>query len=329
MNIPNRVPKGVPTGGQFAEGRRDEVMVDIGSDDELRSVIAERRSALLGKGWLQPAAVSAALDIHTSAHRAEWWDRNFVLAEYDNTHGDYPQMPDDYTPSMTAGRSIAGNRRTHRMCYRGAGMAVRMPSVTSVRRFAKESGSTTFDVPVSAVHPGGEVTGWVRVTRGADGSFAVRGLGFSQTDSAYVAESVQCLLEARRPSRALAEVGDILERRRSRAAALGARVEPVRSGWVEKLGYDKATGTMVMTTGARRYGYDIPIDTYREVASSRSPGRVFNRLVKNRSTRIEVNECPNCHRIHVATVEHRCPPKEGPRLARSPLNLLHRRAAAL
>ena len=52
-------------------------------------------------------------------------------------------MPDDYTPSMTIGKSLEGNRRTHRMCYRGVGVALRMPSATSIKRYATSEVSAT------------------------------------------------------------------------------------------------------------------------------------------------------------------------------------------
>jgi hypothetical protein len=204
-----------------------------------------------------------------------------------------------------------------------------MPSATSIKRYAASEGSATFDVPVSSSYPGGSVTGWVRVTRGADGTWATRGLGFSPEDSAYVAEAVQAVLEARRPSRALEEVRDLLDRRRARAAALGTRVEVANSQWIKRLGYDKSTNTMVMVTGRSLYGFAVTPEVYQAMSESRTPGRVYNQIVKGRAARVEVRECPNCHRYSTAGAGHRCPPREGPR---NPLgvdvNRLHRSAGA-
>ena len=134
-------------------------------------------------------------------------------------------------------------RRTHRMAYVGENVALRMPSVSAINSFSDANGigkakGETFDVPVSAQFPGGQIDGWVRVAPGEDGTWATQGLGFTAEQSAYVAESVQCVLESRRPSRALADAGDLLERRRQRAAELGTTLQPMRSSWIKDVGYD-------------------------------------------------------------------------------------------
>ncbi|MGH3732949.1 MAG: hypothetical protein ACRDVC_06160 [Acidimicrobiales bacterium] len=176
----------------------------------------------------------------------------------------------------------------------------------------KDAGDT-FDVPISAQFPGGEIDGWVRVAKSPDGSFATQGLGFTPEQSAYVAEAVQCVLESRRPSRALRDAGDILERRRQRAAQLGVVVELVASTWISGMGYDKATSTMVVRTdgkegASRTYGYDVPIAAFINVAHSPSPGRAFNRVIRGKAERVDVKECGQCGRTY-ATPQHRCPAK--------------------
>jgi ferredoxin len=236
-------------------------------------------------------------------------------------------MPDDWTPSRTEGRSaISGLRRTHRMAYVGNDVAIRMPSATSIKNFAATSvtgkaAGETFDVPVAAQFPGGQIDGWVRVAKGADGTWATEGLGFTPEQSAYVAESVQCVLESRRPSRALREAGDILERRRGRAAQLGAPVVPIASTWIKEAGYDKATGTMVITTegknGKKVYGYDVPIAAYLRVANSEAPGRVFNQTIRGKTTTVSVKDCDECGRVY-ATRRHRCPVKASTRASYIP-----------
>ena len=326
-----RVPPGVPAGGQYRHKTTAEA--DLHLDDPFapprKKLLQARREMLAAAGYVEPARISAGIDPNTTAYRREWWDHTFMLGEYGDARGDYPQMPDDYTPSMTTGRSLEGNRRTHRMCYRGIGVALRMPSATSIKRYAANEGSATFDVPVSASYPAGSVTGWVRVTRGADGAWATRGLGFSPEDSAYVAEGVQAVLEARRPSRALQEVGDLLDRRRARAAALGTRVEVANSQWIKRLGYDKSTSTMVMVTGRSLYGFTVPPEVYQAMSESHAPGRIYNEVIKGRARRVEVRECPRCHRYSTARTGHRCPPREGPRnLVGVEVNRLHRQAGA-
>jgi hypothetical protein len=63
-------------------------------------------------GYVAPARVSAGIDPNTIAYQREWWEQTFMLCEYDDARGDYPQKPVDYTQLMTAGRSLNGNRRT-------------------------------------------------------------------------------------------------------------------------------------------------------------------------------------------------------------------------
>ena len=353
---PNRVPPGVPTGGQFAPTSRPEATDVQLVDDDLASglasdragaagldaFLADRRERIRAGGYVRPAAApKASVDPRSSAYLREWWEAEHATAEYANEAGAYPQMPDDYTPGRGLGNALSGHRRTHRMAYAGAGVSMRMPSVTAIRRYALEVGTTelgasgrgpgqdgptTFDVPVTATYPGGEVTGWVRVTRSDDGSWATRGLGFSKESSAYVAEAVQCVLEARRPARALADTGDLLERRRRRAAEIGTTLAEVRSSWIRAAGYDKATGTMVVTTATHEYGYRVPPEVFAKVTTARQPGGVFNQLIRGRATRVEVRQCEACQRFSAEFATHRCPPREASRQVAVPLqNELSRR----
>ncbi len=294
--------------------------LDAGVD----GLFAERKEALARNGYVAPATVDALVDPRTSAYVQEWWDRSFGVAEYNHESGAYPQMPDDYTPSKTLGQATTGYRRTHRMCYRGAGVSLRMPSATAIRRFAQETGGT-FDVPVSATYPGGDVSGWIRVTRTSDGGFAIRGLGFSPESSAYVAEAAHAVLEARRPSRALSEVGDLLERRRQRASALGVRTTALHSSWLRAAGYDGNSSTLVIATDRQPYGYRVPASVFTRITSSPEPGKVFNALVRGRATRVEVQACPKCGRFPPDMSMHRCPPSETRRVATAESNERHAR----
>lgn len=327
---PNRVPAGVPTGGQFAPTHRPEAtgveLVEV-EENDIASFLADRRERIRASGFVPPVAAPRATgDPRSSAYLQEWWEAEHAVAEYGHESGSYPQMPDDFTPSRGLGHALSGHRRTHRMAYAGAGVSMRMPSVTSIRRYASETKQATFDVPVTASYPGGEVTGWVRVTRSEDGTWATRGLGFSKEASAYVAEAVQCVLEARRPSRALADTGNLLERRRQRAAQIGTHIAEVRSSWIKAAGYDKATGTMVLTTATHEYGYRVPSEVFSRVTTARQPGGVFNQMVRGRATRVEVRQCERCQRFSADLVSHRCPPREAQRQVAVPVqNELARR----
>ena len=322
----SRQPKGQTTGGQFAASVNPEAQVDLFNDQptptlipvDPREFLRERVEALSLMGYLPASTAPLLVDPNSTAHRREWWDRHMAAGEYNHPEGGYAQMPDDWTPQRTGGNSIAGHRRTHRMAYANDQVAIRMPSAAAIKDFAlanvpgKDSGDT-FDVPVSAQFPGGQFDGWVRVARGEDGSWATQGLGFTPDQSAYVAESVHCVLESRRPSRALAEVGDILERRRQRAAQLGVPVKSVSSSWISGVAYEKVTGTMVMATesnkgGSRLYGFKVPIAAFMRVAQSEAPGRIFNQMIRGQSERVEVKECGKCLRAY-ATESHRCPAK--------------------
>ena len=240
-----RQPKGAITGGQFATRTNAESDLDIFSDEPQRIDPSEfmraRTLQLQTMGFVPVATAPMLVDPRSSGHRNEWWNRHFAAAEYGNPEGGYAQMPDDWTPERSGGNSLMGNRRTHRMAYVGENVALRMPSVSAIKSFSDanvigKAKGETFDVPVSAQFPGGQIDGWVRVARGEDGTWATQGLGFTAEQSAYVAESVQCVLESRRPSRALADAGDLLERRRQRAAELGTPLQPMRSSWIKDVG---------------------------------------------------------------------------------------------
>ena len=335
--LPNRVPRGVPTGGQFAPTNHHEPTgVELTDDasareDDFEAFLADRRERIRAGGYVAPAAMPrSAVDPRSSAYVREWWEAVHATAEYGHEAGAYPQMPDDYTPSRKGGQSLTGHRRTHRVAYRGAGVVMRMPSATAIRRYAGElmktdafdqdAGTVTFDVPVTATSPGGEATGWVRVTHSLDGTWATRALSFPPEAQGYIAEASQCVLQARRPTRALSETGDLLERRRMRAAEIGTKLDSVRSAWIRAAGYEPASGTMVVTTATHEYGYKVPAAVFSRVRTSKQPGGVFNQLVRGRAQRVEVRQCEKCGRFTAADiVTHRCPPKEAHRLATTPV----------
>lgn len=316
-----RHPSGTPVGGQWAPMTHDEA--DIGLEGPVRSALQRRARELREIGFAQPMSLSSRL---SGTGLRTWWLSQLAIGEHMAGPGkEYPKMPDDETPSGGHGRSFTGKRRTHLRSYAGAGVGIRMPSVAAVRRYAAKlaegtNGPVTFDVPVSASHPDGEVSGWVRVTRSPDGSWASRALGFPHDDKGreYISEGVQCLLEARRPTRALSEVGDLLERRRQRRSEMGVKLRPTKSTWVRQVGYDYETGTLVVSTGSHVYGYKAPERTYQAIANAYSPGRAYNLFVRGKVQRVDITECEKCGR-YSAQVDgeghHRCPPSEAPRAA--------------
>lgn len=222
----------------------------------------------------------------------KWWERTNTIAEA----GQYTVMPQ---------RSATGTRAALRR-YEGSDTQVRMPSVTAIRRYAKEHG-TTFDVPVEAVTPHGPITGHVRVTSHGGGRYSVSAVQMPKEHGAYVAESVLASLEARRPSRGLSEVRDILERRRERLAAQGVKVKPVDSSWIQGVGYNPNDEQLVMDLQGRVYAYHVDPDTYEEMMSAPSLGSAYNALVKRKAPTFAVEQHETCGNYFYAGSAHRCP----------------------
>jgi len=327
-NAQPRIKPGIPTGGQystFSHGEPgialDESPAPLDMNEQRR---AARHAALEAQGYVEPVAARATDNPESTAHRRQWWDTHFTNAEYgaaDHRTGrlsGYPQMPDDNTPGLTPGRALSGRRRTHRMAYSGAGVTLRMPSATAIKRYEKESNGRTFDVPVSAVNAdGGTITGWVRVTRSGK-EWNTTGLGFSGNADAQVGEAVSAILESRRPSRALHEVGDLLAHREAREASRGVPFVKVPSGWIDSVGYDKHSGIMAMRTNTKRlYGYEVPEETYVDVATASSPGSVYNKRVKG-NPRMEIESCGQCGSFYNVQNAHSCRSRTTPRPALAP-----------
>ena len=335
-----RIEPGVRTGGQWTQHQHAASGVSLGpagaGDDDLLArrtgeVLRVRRQRLAAEqtGYIEPAAVRTGADPRQAGDPGSWWDTQFVTAEYGATGGDYAQMPDDFTPRRTSGRSVVGMRRTHRMAYKSAdgSFAVRMPSATSIKAFERQTG-TTFDVPVSALSSDGRVvSGWVRVTRSGT-SWATTELGDFGPSGIEVSEAVSCVLEARRPSRALAQAGDLRRRRAEKVARNGVTVVPVPSTFIDTIAYDTSSGIMGVTIRGKTYGYQVPESSFDSVRVDRSPGRVYNRLVKGRP-RMAVDKCEQCGRFTSAATTHTCPLGHRDRTGvRYPHNDVARRAAA-
>lgn len=253
------------------------------------SLLESRRRQLAELGFV-PAApqlkLAAAPDADT------WWKRTTSIAEA----GQYEVMP----------RRSEDGRAARLRVYEGSDTKVRMPSVTAIRRHATEVG-TTFDVPVEAMTPHGPITGHVRVTSNGGGRYSVSAVQMPKEHGEYVAESVLAALEARRPSRALSEVRDILARRRERLASQGVKVKPVDSGWIRGVGYNPYDEQLVMDLQGRVYGYHVDRETYEDMMSSHSIGQAYNALVKKTAPKFEVERHEDCGNYFYADSEHRCP----------------------
>ncbi|AZZ54983.1 hypothetical protein [Rathayibacter iranicus] len=297
-------------GGQFLTHLRSEPEVSltaVSNPGDVAVQLRARRRALREAGYVRAGSGPADGTPRRTDGINRWWQSHFNRAEF-APKASYHQMPDDYTPAMTNGRALTEHRRTHRMLYRGAGVAVRMPSVTSIKRYAEEINGQTFDVPVEAEYPGGTVSGYVRVTKGVGGEWSVSGLEMPPAAASYVSEAVSATLEDRRPSRALGQVEDLLERRRQRFAAGGVKlVETPQSDWIRGVGYNDAAQQIVISLNGRVYGYTVGREEYEQVRFSTSPGAVYNRLIKYKRDRVALGRHDVCGRYYDEANGHRCP----------------------
>lgn len=270
---------------------------------------AQRLDALARNGFVPATIVAAIDDPRSSARRKAFWDQHFLAAEHRGTgERAFPKMPDDYTPRMTGGQALSGNRRTHRMCYRDSDLTFRMPSVTSIKRYAAETRST-FDVPVTAMDKAGRsVSAWVRVTNTGTGAWAVEPLGFEGVTAAKISEAVAARLESRRPSMPPADQRDLIERHKDRLAKQGMELQPVQSSWIEGFTYLPADGVMVMKTSrGGTYGYHVDRTIFEEVRKDRAPGAAFNALIKNKTEASPVASCDGCGHFYAQSRGHQCP----------------------
>ncbi|MBC9927272.1 hypothetical protein [Leucobacter sp. cx-169] len=336
---PPRHDRGSKVAGQSAGGRyKDHIRTAASlmySDAEGAS---EQRNAILARlaqtGSVPATTVESATDPKFTDGIDVWWSQHFERMEQPPEGKAFKIMPDDYTPKETGGLALSGKRRTHRIRYSGAGVELRMPSATSIRRFSAENGKRSFDVPIELEHGGGKVSGFVRVTQGAAGVWDVQALNFPGQAGGRAAEAVAAVLEARRPSLALRDAerqyeaqriavakgvnlptatgaSALHQRRINRTSRAGVELKAPRvpSAVVTGGAYDHGTNTMMVRLGKRTYGYQVDPKVFREVMGSGAPGRAYNELVKNRSKRVELKHCNKCSRWSHGAVRHACPAK--------------------
>lgn len=303
----NRVAPGVPTGGEFTHRTRDEAAVTLQrAAGNVTEAERQLRHDALRLGGFVPAVATPI--VRGAADARQWWDAEFARGEYQGEDGGYAKLPDDWTPARTGGNALSGHRRTHRIRYENEEVSLQMPSATTIKAFAAGVGYETFDVPVSASYPGGNVQCWVRVTRNGPGEWSVSGLGMDDKASAYVSEAVSAVLEMRSPSTALIRNPDLMARRRARFASGGVKIsQTAKSGFISGVGYNAADGTMAVKIGNRHYSYRVSQEVFNRVRGARSPGQAYNMLVKGREHANEVSSCEKCGRFFAADAQHRCP----------------------
>ena len=290
-----RIKPGVPIGGQYTFKEHDE-------PGTVLSVDWTHRARMLETAGYVPAVAAGT----APTQAGPWWGQQFSTAEYGHPEGAYPQMPDDNSPSMTAGNALSGHRRTYRSTYRGVdGAVLKMTSRAAVDRFAGENPGT-FDIPVTYAGIAGDYSGWVRATPGPGGPWKVDPVGAGSTQALAAAESVAAVLETRRPSRPFDQVADLLELRRRRTT--GAAPTTVSSSWIAAVGYNDDEKVLTVTTArGDTYGYKANPTLYAKLAGSPSPGREYNRLVKGKREPVAIGRCPACSRFYSDQAPHHCP----------------------
>jgi hypothetical protein len=282
-------------------------------------VLSERRELLLQRGFLPASYGPATSGTPVEREGIEaWWSDARLRSEIsmDDTKR-HPVMPDDYTIAETTGRALSGKRRTHRMLYKSDEIALRMPSASAIRRFANEMQGATFDVPISAEGPAGNpVSGHVRVTKHGPGNYSVSAINMPPAAQERVAEAVNAILEARRPSFALKDaqrVGGLVKLAQERRANAGApMVEIERSMWMRGAGYNKESGEMTINLKGRTYGYKVPQSVFDTVVHAASPGAAYNNLVKGKYDSHAVTECTKCKNWHAKDAQHSCMKHKSP-----------------
>lgn len=291
--------------GKFGEQPHDKSDVTLGSEQAFDAVeqafenqrISERAQALLDDGYLPAFSRRATQNPNIAGDddaRDTWWANQNAQGEYSNDGKGYEKMPDDWTPSRHSGKALSGHRRTHRMKYEGAGISMRMPSATSIRSFAETQNGKSFDVPVEATYPGGSVSGWVRCTRGEDGTWMTEGLDF-KGDQRQVAEAVSAVLEARSVRTALKQWESMDDRRAERLARSGAKLHDVSgSSFIKGIGTNPVAGVTFTKIRDQVYVNQTVTDV-RAFRASPSKGKEYNAKIKSQPSLGKAKHCDKCN----------------------------------
>ncbi|MCL2736265.1 MAG: hypothetical protein FWD75_06500 [Propionibacteriaceae bacterium] len=251
----------------------------------------------------------------------KFWDmwHSRVSQWGDTSDAGYPKMPERYSPHGDT------TRRTLRKRYSTPdGFEVHMPSATAVREFAaNEALGQTFEMPVAfTTENGAQGLISVRCTWHGPGSWTVEAPA-GDAKFGRVTEAVASVLEARYPSTALSDVGDLRERRQERVMRNGSPIlPPVRhSTFVTGVSAIGAHGAIVVRIadgrgGHKLYGYRVPdpapgIPSRERLMAALmgratdSIGSAFNQMREFR-LRVPVDQCPRCLCVYETATGHQC-----------------------
>ena len=325
---------GISEGGQF-DGRVRRNPADSGTTlpnnrpantgaltDRASSAQARflHRAELIEQGYAPAVFTASKTRVQATDGIKDWWSEHFVNAEHGSKSADgatYPVIPDDFTPKETLGRAMSGKRRTHRIKYEADGYAVRMPSATAIKRFAAESESRTFDVPVQArAHP----SRWSRVhhqrvcARHPPRPVLVDDRTARTERTAGVGHRRVGVHDPRGPppvDRAR-PAGNLYQKYQERKSKQGKSLEPLKrpSSFVNGAAYDEQHNEIYVQLGERQSGYSFPqaAAAHRGLQAAHSPGKWYNDMIKKHAGgHFEVTTCGKCGNTYRADRKHACP----------------------
>jgi hypothetical protein len=300
-------------GGEFDRDTRTDATISLSAPSAGGTKTEEadaRRAALRGSGFVPAIAGGVVAGAETNSET--WWNTAAVRAEYSgDDRAGYAQLPEDFS-ARNKDNGYRGNRRLSRRKYTApGGVEVTMPSVNTIKAFARANDYETVDIPVSATTPNGDVQGWVRVTKNGPGQWTVSGLGMDPKVNSYVSETVNALLEARTVSGAFAGIDDIRQSRVDRFSKIGVAMTSVEGApmVLSAVGYNAASKMLAMKLGSRITGYEATREEFDQLRTNSKPGAVFQRLFKSKKEGVALAECPKCNRYSGNLDEHRCPPQ--------------------
>ncbi|MGR6900398.1 hypothetical protein [Glutamicibacter sp. V16R2B1] len=220
-------------------------------------------------------------------------------------------MPDDWTKAKLAGDSSGGYRRTVLRTYKGSGIELRMPSATAIKEFAKAINDEVLDIPIEMkTASGATLHSWVRAVKTASGEWQTTTLGKHGASSGghQAAEAVAAVLEARRPTVALEEVGNLLDRRREKSARTGTRSggKSLFGGAYKDIAYDSVTKILSVNYVGKVIGRLVEPQVAKEFLSSTNPHATWNKFIRP-AVNVWVEECPECRRRYSIDANHTCP----------------------
>ncbi len=314
---PTRVRKkdnGTPgNGGEFDHDTRADATISLTTPHAGGNTAAEaeaRRDALRGAGFVP--AIAGDLVAGAEKNSETWWNTAAIRAEYSgDDRAGYAQLPEDFS-ARNKENGYRGNRRLSRRKYTApGGVEVTMPSVNTIKAFARVNDYETVDIPVSASTPNGDVQGWVRVTKNGPGQWTVSGLGMDPKVNSYVSETVNALLESRTVSGAFAGLDDIRQSRVERFSKIGVAMSSVEGApmVLSAVGYNAASKMLAMKLGSRITGWEATREEFDALRTNSKPGAVFQRLFKSKKQGVSLEQCPNCSRYSANLADHRCPPQ--------------------